>query len=1176
VHLKRIDIHGFKSFGDKSYIDFSPGITAIVGPNGSGKSNVADAVRWVLGEQSARALRGTKMEDVIFAGTNERRPLSYCEVILTFDNADGALPVEYSEVAVSRRLYRSGDSEYAINKSPCRMRDILSVFYDTGVGRDGYSIIGQGKIEEILSPKGEERRAAFEEAAGVMKYKVRKQEAQRKLSNVENSLIRVGDIMAELENSLEPLAAQAETAKEFLALQSRLKDLDITLFYEQHQRSTARIKKLDGDIGELERYEEESKAREADLREEEELHREKLTLMEGLLEAARDKRFVLAQKMNTINADLALSAQRYETAKENLARLLAERDSDEALLFEVLRTMEMLSGTREVDTKAAEDALNRDIFARDERKAKLFEQERLLDAKKQEHLDALAQEGEKKSLLARQAAIYEQAAQRLEQISSMLQAGQDELSQLEIEKAEAEQEGAGVMEALGQLEEQAKDAEAEYHVILERIQNANIAIAGEREKARGADHRGAIQRELKRNFEGYPQTIRLLMQDVREKAQPVGSGVYGPVGDLIKTDAKYEKAIGQALAASAQNIVVEDEETGKALISHLRRNDYGRATFLPLNAINPRVFGSDINRYLSMDGAIGTAMELIRCDDRVKKAAEYLLGRTLVVRDMDCGIAIARASGRSFRCVTLSGDLLNPGGTMTGGSNRDRGFLSRDRLIREADEEKAAALERIALYEKKKQELIEESELVKVRVGESQQALQQGRIHLAQVKEKTDAIVFQLERAAGNVNRLKVEEQRIRVMMDEAKPKAATGAAKDLQALITEIDSLSRFVMAERSVIDGMDRDIAERQINLSALLSEQTAAEKELMRLGRDRDRLQSTLASAKDEIEELEQKINNWQEERVGTEQALSELKTESDENDGVLDQLGKEKQRLEILTRAAFAKREELIGAAEENRDRRYRMGNQRERLLAELEALETRMWNDYEMTVALAEQHKLEIKISDATKEAGEIRRRITAMGPVNPGAIEEYSRVQERYSFLMTQSTDLEKAKADLTRLIDDLMGEMQKRFLDQFKIINENFKKTFRALFKGGEARLELSDENNAMDCNIDIIAQPPGKRLQNISLLSGGERALTAIAILFAMLDLKATPFCILDEIETALDDENLRLFADYLGNYKRSTQFIAITHRRPTMEAADALYGVTMEEKGVSKLVSVRFQDV
>ncbi|QWT55644.1 chromosome segregation protein SMC [Christensenella sp. MSJ-20] len=1175
MHLKGIEIQGFKSFGDKAHIEFSPGITAIVGPNGSGKSNVADAVRWVLGEQSARALRGAKMEDIIFSGTKERKPLSFCEVVLTFDNADGGLPLEYTEVAVSRRLYRSGESEYAINRSPCRMRDILSLFYDTGVGRDGYSIIGQGKIEEILSQKGEERRAAFEEAAGVMKYKVNKQEAQRKLANVENSMVRVADIMAELEGNLEPLFQQSQAAREFLELQSRLRELDITLFADQYERNTGRVRKLEEEIQSLERLGAEAKDRETALREEEDLHREKLALMDGLLETAQEKRFQLAQAASAAQREQELAAQRHATLEETLNRLEGEAERDRLLLEGVEQALGALSGTKEADTQGLQTQLDALILQREEIRNRLSDLEARLDREKQAHLDALAKEGEKKSILARQAAILEQAGVRLAQINQALDQQDAERNQLMEEQSGVrwEREAAGAeLERLRSAREALVSREA---ALRERLQTADTAIAQEAEKARAADHRATIQRDLKRNYEGYSQTVRLLMQDVKEKGQPVSRGVYGPVGDLIKTEAQYEKAIGQALSAAAQNIVAEDEATGKALIAHLRRMDYGRATFLPLAALRPRTFGGEISRYLSMDGAIGPAMDLVRFDPAIVRAVEYLLGRTLIVRDMDAGIAIARAAGNSFRCVTLLGDILNPGGTMTGGSNRDRGFLSRDRLIAEAEQQRDECLYRVESYQAKRQELAAEQHKAAQELEALSAGLQDGRVLEAQILEKADAIAYQLERVDQETARLATERQRIAVMMEEAAPKEEQDH-RDVEALAQEVLELTRQVAALRQEAEGVEGEIVTRQVNLSALLGERSAAEKERGRLTRERDRLVSAIAAGRESLKVAKQELALLEERTADRQRAKDSANTQMSENDAALEQLSRERQRLDILIREALAHREEIAGAAAENRDRRYRMGNQRERLLAETEALETRMWNDYQITFAMAQESRLEIKTSAAVAEAGSIRNRMAEMGTVNPGAIEEYNRVRERYDFLTEQNADLLKAKEDLQRLIDDLMGEMQERFIGQFQIINQNFQRTFQALFKGGEARLELSDENNAMECNIEIIAQPPGKRLQNISLLSGGERALTAIAILFAMLDLKATPFCILDEIETALDDENLRLFADYLGNYAQKTQFIAITHRRPTMEAASALYGVTMEEKGVSKLVSVRFEDV
>ncbi|MDL2225346.1 chromosome segregation protein SMC [Eubacteriales bacterium OttesenSCG-928-M02] len=1177
MHLKRIDIHGFKSFGDKCFVDFSPGITAIVGPNGSGKSNVADAVRWVLGEQSARALRGSKMEDVIFSGTGNRKPLGYCEVILTFDNEDGTLPFPYTEVAVSRRLYRSGESEYAINRTPCRMRDIVTAFYDTGVGREGYSIIGQGKIEEILSPKGEERRAAFEEAAGVMKYKVRKVEAERKLKNVESSMLRVSDIMAELEGSLLPLGEQAEAAREFLSLRARLRTVDVSLFVEQYDRGEKRLENMEEEIRTLEVQEKEANQREATLKEEEELEYEKLSVVDSLLERAREKQVLLTGQAGQTTSKKDVLNERKESTLSNLERIKRELHRDQEMLQEIGDTLSSFeTGQGVEDLSALSQEIQQLLEERDALRAVVEQLDRALDEKKQAQLDATIGEGERKSRLARQAAIAEQAKGQMDRVQETILRAQEEVEGLSKELEEAQALQAGLTENRETIETELKQLAPGILEGEQRLEKGQALIQELVQKAAAARHRATIQKELKRNMEGYAQSVRNLMQDVREGDHILSQGVFGAVGDLVRTPKQYEIAIGQALSAQAQNIIVADEAAGKRLINHLREKDYGRATFLPLTALKPRAMGRDADAYLNRDGVIGPAMDLVSYDDAIKTAVEYLLGRTLVVRDMDTGVAISKESGYRFRCVTLEGDILNAGGTMTGGSNRDRGFISRDRLIKEAEAEAAALDKQAAEYEEKRQTLSAQLIEAQQRLSAGEGQLRQLDIDLAQNKEKLDAISYQLERAKEEAARYETEKDRLLAAI-KAGEEPEEQSATDLALLEGEIRRESEALGEKRQELNGLEEALITRQITLSARQSETAAREQEERRLIREKERLEKAIQAGEANLAELDQRLVSYEEELSGIVETAQDVHTQVAENEAALTKLNDERQNIETRRRAIAQEREVLTETISTSMDRRYRLGNQRERLLAERENLQNRLWTDYQLTYAQAETEREEgLKYNAATQEANAIRARLLEMGDVNPNAIEEYQRVKERFDFLNSQSEDLLKAKADLEALIADLMATMQDRFIEQFRMINENFQRTFTALFKGGEAELVLTDEQNAMDCEIEIIAQPPGKRLQMISLLSGGERALTAIAILFAMLDLKATPFCILDEIESALDEENLRLFADYLKNYADKTQFIAITHRRPTMEVADSMYGVTMEEKGVSKLVSVRFADM
>ncbi|MDL2220583.1 chromosome segregation protein SMC [Eubacteriales bacterium OttesenSCG-928-N14] len=1175
MHLKSVQMHGFKSFADKMQLDFSEGITAIVGPNGSGKSNVADAIRWVLGEQSAKALRGTKMEDVIFSGSDKRKRLSFCAVTLVFDNESGQLDIPHIEVAVERRVYRSGESEYLINGNAVRMKDIHNLFYDTGVGREGYSIIGQGRIEEILSNKGDERRAALEEAAGVMKYKVRRDEAQRKLNNVTQSMLRVGDVIAELSLSLEPLKQQAEEAKEFLELREQLKDLEINIFLEQYERNRERLGNLKQNEAGFDEQIDAARRRSEQAKEEEELANDKLSLFDGLLQKAREKDMEYLSGVHESENTMERAKQRMQYLEAERIRLTDEQARDKQLLSDVEASLAVQS--------SAPDGLIAQLEARTEeleqRAAAAVKDaedvEQKLNDAKQQLMDATTGESERKQRIARMEAIISQASERIEEINLQLDVARQEMQQLDEERMTDEAKHAALMQEHTVIERQSVELETQQMELSLQLQQGQEELQQAKAAMEDAKNRLRLQEELQRDYEGFANSVKNLLQDI-QSGKVAGGGVHGAVADLVNVPQQYEKAIEQALGGGLQNVVVDREETGKRLIEYLRDKRYGRVTFLPLAALKPRVFTDAEKKQINGSGVLGCALDLIGFDDAIKPAMEYLLGRTVVVEQMDAGIALSRKSNFNLRAVTLQGDIINAGGPMTGGSTREHSLISRERLV----QEHRAVLEQATTAHGQMQTQVERLLHAHDEISDKAKEIRQQTFALATQSagsaERLDAVQYQFEQAQKRYADIEQELERANQTVQSAKdslPQLTQSVQVDEAALKNDIENYTILLAQRREVRDNANALLAEAREELSGQRSHVSTLEQSRERLERDQARLSRDITQRVGQLAKVQEDLQACTAEYTAAKEQYESISGNNQQNKEALSKLETEREALSMQVRALSFEREEIVEQIQQLMERKYRAQAQMERLEAEFESMQTRIWEEYEISYANALPLRREIKYQQSMQMAEQMRQRMREMDYINPGAIDEYARVSERYEFLVEQTTDLEKAKEDLLQLIDELTEQMKEQFLKQFDIINENFSRIFVQLFKGGQAEMVLSDPDNAMECNIEIVAQPPGTRLQMISLLSGGQRALCAIAILFALLELKATPFCVLDEIDTALDEENLRLLADFLKSYSERTQFIVITHRRATMESASTLYGIAMEEKGVSKLVSVRF---
>lgn len=1184
MRLSKIDIIGFKSFARKTEIQFSNGITAVIGPNGSGKSNIADAVRWVLGEQSAKALRGTKMEDVIFNGTQTRRAQSFCEVTLTFDNSDGKLPIDFVEVAITRRVFRSGDSEYCINGTACRLKDILELFRDTGIGKDGYSIISQGKVDEILSNKSNDRRAALEEAAGVMRYRVRKEEAERKLEHTEKNMERIADILGELEARIEPLAEQSKTARTFLKLRDELKDLEVNMFLYQTDKYRERLISLKEAIDQLTSEMELNEQTDRSLQGECRAMEQKAQTLEVQLSEQQNALMQMLSGVESHAGECKLLVERQEHIKQEQRRLDGEIEQEQEHRKRLEESLVLAQAQHDDEEKRTE--LDERIAVQnaelEQMDADLLADEQSLDAMKNAIMEAM-------NLIA-------DARSSLSRFDAMTTALNERLKALEINEQTLNNQQLV-------LSEEAEQAEAEYERQKDK-KNAAVHAASEAQHTRKelesgfqsaqAEHRLAEQRcsflesrlrvlrEMIKSREGYQNSVKLLMQDA-QRDDALQNSMVGVVAELLTVPKEYEIAIDITLGGSLQNIVTKTAEDAKTCIEHLRKKDYGRVTFLPLSMITPTPLNEKERSYLNNRGVIGLASELVMADKSVQPVIEYLLGRTVIVDNLDDGIQLKKLAKNAFHIATLNGDFISTGGTMTGGSANKRSFglLSRDREVKELGAELVAEQKKCTELENNIEGIKQQLLLAEVQIDAFAQEVHACDTQLAVFSEKRDIIIRDRENIELNLEKLQQERSDIMENLSEIEHSKAKSlslqADLDTQNTASKEDVIEaqRTLTQKRTLREQKSVALTELLVLQMALRKETDAREAEKNRLSNEKqnaeqriERMQNEIATLQATQQDIEQKLQSMQNALGGEQEKVNQAKAEQ-------SRLEKERSELhELLTqhrnsRDVLSETYRILG------ERKHKNEINLNKLEMELVNMQDRIWEDYELTYdnALALRH--EFAVGSTNSRIQELRNQIRELGDINMSSIEDYVSVSERYELLNTQFGDLSKAKEDLHTLIAQLTASMQEVFVTEFEKVQRNFSEVFSQLFGGGHAELCLADKNNVLSCDIEIIAQPPGKKLQLLSLLSGGERALTAIALLFAMQKLKAPAFCVLDEIETSLDEANVIRFAEYLKDYSKDTQFIIITHRKGSMEVCDSLYGVAMEEKGISTIVSAKFEE-
>ncbi len=1181
MYLKSIEIHGFKSFANKINFQFHNGITGIVGPNGSGKSNVADAVRWVLGEQKIKQLRGASMQDVIFSGTETRKPLSYAYVAITLDNSDHQLAIDYDEVTVARRIYRSGESEYIINGTVCRLKDVNELFYDTGIGKEGYSIIGQGQIDKILSGKPEERRELFDEAAGIVKFKRRKNAAQNKLENEKQNLVRVKDILSELEKQVGPLEKQSETAKVYLKKKEELKNLDVNVFLLENRRIK---EQLDGVEDKLNIASDDLKSTTKnyeDIKVEYERIQNEIESLDESIEQARKAVTDTGLMRERLEGEINVLKEQIHTAQINEEHLLNRKTAVESEIGGKTQDKDtILADKAEIDRQVQEiTQIRNNVKAHlDEVQNKIAQLNSDMENSKNAIIGELNQRASIKSKMGRYDTMMEQISIRKAELNSrILRAKSDEAERAEgIKKLEDTYEA--LTEELRILNEQMADGERKLGDLREELTNRDKKLREQQTRYHQEKSKLEALSNITERYDGYGGSVKKVMEQ-----KDTVKGIIGVVADIIHVDKKYETAIETALGGNIQNIVTDDEETAKKMIGFLKTNRLGRATFLPLTSITkPQEFKNPES--LKEKGAIGMADELVDTESQYRNVAKAMLGRILVVDNVDNAVRIARKYEYGIRMVTLEGELLVPGGAISGGAFKNNSnLLSRRREIDELEKSVKKLAQSIdginhEIDDTKTKRNRLRMDLETLKMNQQRKTLEQNtaRISIAQAKERLeeeemsfDSMKQEQREIEAQISELTVSKDTIQqeLAVSEAAEKEAqekiVGYQKELEELRKEETVVSAQVTEWDMKVEKMLQTQEFHQSNVDRIEGETQRFEKEL-------EEILQALDQNQQDVEEKHRNIQQIQE----TIQASFEAQNHSEKK---LSEEISLRETLAAKQKNFFKTREELAERMSVLDKEVFRLTAQKNRLEESIEAQINYMWDEYEITLSDAASIRDEnmTDLAAMKRDIASLKDQIKKLGPVNVNAIEEFKALMERYTFLKKQYDDLVAAEKELEGIIAELDSAMRKQFTEKFGQISREFDKVFKELFGGGKGTLELMEEEDILEAGIRIIAQPPGKKLQNMMQLSGGEKALTAIALLFAIQNLKPSPFCLLDEIEAALDESNVGRYAKYLHKLTKNTQFIVITHRRGTMESADRLYGITMQEKGVSTLVSVNLID-
>lgn len=1180
MFLKRLEVMGFKSFADRIGIDFVPGVTAVVGPNGSGKSNVTDAIRWVLGEQSAKSLRGGKMEDVIFAGSDSRKPLNFAEVTLVLDNTDGRVPLDYSEVSVTRRVFRSGESAYLLNKQNCRLKDITDLFMDSGLGKEAFSIISQGRVDEILNSKAEERRSIFEEAAGVLKYKQRKKKAELKLNETDENLNRVLDILHELDGRMEPLQIQASTARDYLDMSAELKDADIALLAFDANRLKQELEQLGKDAAEQSAKEQELAAEIGSKEETVSSLRKKIAELDSEIDAEQSSLIEASSETEKWEGRKLLMSEKKHNADRQASQLKENLDAEMAenqVLAEKHQEQLKLLDARKAEQQKIKNAI-RQLEEQLSRTPADIENE--IESFKSLYIELMNEQATVRNELKNIDLQERQLSESTSRIALQQQDFIAELEKLEKEKEEAANKYDTIKELLEEKRRLYRETENSYQQIKGAFDKKQNMLFQAYQSQKQLESRIDTLQELEADFSGFFQGVREVLQ-AREKGQL--TGIVGAVAEIAQVDQNYAKAIETALGASSQHIVVQNEDDARKAIQFLREKRAGRSTFLPMTVMKPRTIPEHTLSSIRQHPAfIKVAFELVDYDPAYNMIIENLLGNVIIAEDLKGATAIAKLTGNRFRVVTLEGDIVNAGGSMTGGANKTQAsFFTRkaelEQLLVQSKElaqtiavaEKTVQKEQSEVYttERRLNDLRSEGE--KYRDLESERAMTLREINAVLNTTKERFKVFQAEQKnkGSDLDAVTVRKETASSRLDEI--------TSELDGTSARIEELTQFKQQNESARDAVLVKFADHKSQLAVMkerVNQLTDSEAELLVRKEKSDRklkeiqselewLQSEEAAKVYSDEEIIAEISKWSSKKQMGMQKISELKELRIQNQSQLTELEEELKEYQRHHKGFV----EAIRICEV---KATRLDVQVQNLIGQLE-------NNYELTLEQATQFELADEEDVVRKKVKLLKQSIEELGPVNIGSIEEFEHVAERHNFLTEQRNDLNEAKETLRTVIREMDEEMTTRFDETFHAIRSHFQRVFKELFGGGSADLVLTNPQDMLATGVEIIAQPPGKKLQALSLLSGGERALTAIALLFAILNIRPVPFCILDEVEAALDESNVVRYSQYLKKFSEDTQFIVITHRKGTMEGADVLYGITMQESGISKLVSVKLQE-
>lgn len=1182
MYLKRMEMQGFKSFADKTVIELKQGITTVIGPNGSGKSNISDAIRWVLGEQSSKALRCSKSLDIIFAGTQNRKSLGFAEVSLVFDNADGGLPIEYTEVTVTRRIYRSGETGYFINKVPCRLKDLQELFMDTGIGKDGYSIVGQGKIDEILSNKSEDRRHIFEEASGIVKYRVRKQETEKKLEHTKLNLLRINDILSEIEGNLEPLQAQSEKAKKYLNIRDNLKNIEVGLFLYNIDQNKKDIEKITEDENITKEQCDTEETRLERIKTVKEQLKEEIDDITNKIEQMSNLGFESQKEIEMLNSDINVSKTKISNNEENEKRFLEEIEE------KITRLKELEEEQKQKDEKRENLRKNKERFTREleEKQAeldkiteKLSKEALEIEKHKKQVEENTDKKYEKQANIKEQEINFENDEKRQKQLKNEIQNIISELDNTRMKKEEVSKDFYEIEairnKNIKELENIAKQKEE----VNQKIKTYQIKINTMSNELRMKESRQKFLIETEKEKEGYTKSVKTLLKDC-ENNQELKKGIEGVLANLIDVPEELQTAIEMSLGMALQNIVTETEQDAKKLVEYLRKNNIGRASFLPITSIK----GKKIDNIKgNKSGIIGIAAELVKYNKKYEQIIYNLLGRTVIVDNMDTAIRIAKENGQNFKIVTQEGDIINTSGAITGGAvmKKTVNILGRENEIKKIGQEIKKTQENIEKIEKEKEEYEESIEGILEIAERLEKELQENEITYATGKQKVLSFEEEIQKIENRLQKLKEEQSKLEEQKEFATNKKAE-IQKEIEEINTENEKLSKIITEyaelnkdNQKYIDDLNFDITNLKISVSSFDESESSIEEIKERIQQEVEANKQSIKNKQEQIEQSKQETQNLKEAIKKIQEQIEKIKEEVKSSGSKIEELKKSRAEKNEKLTTQEEQITEKFKIIEDLKGQIVKIDVRKTKIQEEITETINKLWEEYELTPNSIEEYEKPKNVSETKKQVNKLRTQMREMGSVNVESINEYKKQKERYDFMSEQRLDLENTMSKLRKIITDMTAIMKEQFEEKFKEINKNFGEVFAELFGGGKAEVKLEDEQNILECGIDITAQPPGKKLQNMLLLSGGEKALTAIALLFAILRINPAPFCVLDEIEAALDDVNVYRYAEYLKKFAQNTQFLVITHRKGTMEAADSVYGVTMEESGISKLLSMKLRE-